>query len=199
MAAMELARLLRRVEHDAVFLHAGHAEVVADRADRDDQRVIAEAAARDDLDPVLVKGRRDADFLALPVQSVHAAETEREMVPVSLRQIFQAFGIRIEATRRDFVEQRLPQMRRRGIDQRDIRALLVSQLVAQTGRQFQSSCSTAHDDDFMHLLFHCHKLSSCFHNSEMIPGVLAFASILCPVCVAIELDRIRISTPQDAP
>jgi hypothetical protein len=40
---------------------------------------------------------------------------------------------------------------------------LLAQLVAQTGGQFQATRATAHDHDFMRLLFRCHDLlPACF-------------------------------------
>ena len=44
-AAVEALGLLGRVEHDGVLLDARRAEVVADAADGDDERVVAERSA----------------------------------------------------------------------------------------------------------------------------------------------------------
>ena len=63
------------------------------------------------------KGRHPL-ILAIPRGAVpmgqrlaRALEGELDVVLVRLRQIFEPFGIGIETARRDFIQQRLPQMR----------------------------------------------------------------------------------------
>lgn len=51
-----------------------------------------------------VHDRRDENFLATPVQSVHAPKSEAEVVPRRLGQVFQMVGVGILAAGGDFEE-----------------------------------------------------------------------------------------------
>ena len=146
-AAVEALGLLGRIEHDGVLVDAGRAEVVADAADGDDQRIVAERAHRRDLPAILVVGGGEEYELLLAVDPGHLAVAELEPVPVALRLVFELVLRRIHAAGRDLVQQRLPDMRARALDERDLRLLLAAELVAETRRQLQAAGAAADDDD----------------------------------------------------
>ena len=75
------------VEIDAVLGHAGDAEVVGDAADRNHQGVVGKGPARHQLLPGGIGDRRQADFLACPIEAVHAPLDEAEVVRLGMAEI----------------------------------------------------------------------------------------------------------------
>ena len=68
-------------------------------------------------------------------------------MPVGLSQIVERVVVDIHAAGRHLVQQRLPEMGARALDQRDIGPFALAQLVTQSGRQFQAGGTPADDDD----------------------------------------------------
>jgi hypothetical protein len=72
------------------------------------------------------------------------------MMPAGLRNVVELVVIHVHAARRKLVQQRLPQMRKRLIEQRYARTATTAQPVSEVRRQFQSAGAAADDHDVMH-------------------------------------------------
>ena len=148
---MQPLGLVLIVEEDAVLAHALDAEIVADAADRDHQRVVGDAAGADDLAARLVDERRQVQQALRPVDARHAPLREAEAVRAGLAQIDDRVVARVERARGDLVQQRLPEVGEVGIDQRDDRPLPAAEALAQPRRQHEPAGASADDDDPMRL------------------------------------------------
>ena len=124
-----------------------HVEVVADAADAEDQRVIAQRAAREHQRAVVIVDGVKHKLMPRAVQAGDGPLPEPEVMPVRERKIIDAVDVGIQAPGRDFMQQRFPQMRGIAVDQRDLGASAPSQLVAEARRQRQSAGAAADDDD----------------------------------------------------
>src|ERR1700692_838670 len=130
-----------------IFGNPGRAEVVGDAADRDYQCVVADGPRWGDLTPFVVEHGGEANLLCGTVKPGQFAESVTESVPMCLGEVVYLVLTGIEATRRDGVQHRLPQMRSCTIDQPDARHPAPAQAVAEPGRKFESRRAAAHDDD----------------------------------------------------
>ena len=105
---MEALRLFRRFQRHGKFRRAGRAEIIGDAADRDDERVIGNAArGRRSRGPPR-QGRAELGPTCRAVEPDHFAEMIAEMMPVALGQIIQLVLGRVHAAGRDQMQQRLP-------------------------------------------------------------------------------------------
>ena len=91
--------------------------------------------------------RREVDLLARAIEPLHAPEPELEVMPARLEQIVQLVVVEVHAAGRDLVQQRLPQVRARLVDQRDQRLLALAELVAQARGELEPAGASADDDD----------------------------------------------------
>jgi hypothetical protein len=144
---VEALGLHGRVERDRVLHDTGRAEVVRHRADRDHQNIIGERAHRRDRPPLLVEGRRQMHLARGPVDAGHLAEAVGEPVPVRLGEVIELVAVDVHAAGRDLVQQWLPHVRPRPVDQRDIGRLAPPVLVAELGRQFKAARPAPDHDD----------------------------------------------------
>ena len=71
------------------------------------------------------------------------------MVPVGDGEVVEVVRVGIHAPRCHFMQQRLPQMRRVLVDERDIGALAAAETLAQERGQRQAAGAAADDDDTM--------------------------------------------------
>jgi hypothetical protein len=148
-AAAEPLGVGRRVEGDGVLADPRRPEVVGEAADGDDQGVVGDDALRRNLAAFVVDERRDADLAPLAVEADHLADAIAEMVPVRLRVVVDLVDAEVEAAGRDLVQQRLPEMRPRLVDEGDFGAPPPAQGVAEPRRELQPAGAAAHDDDPM--------------------------------------------------
>jgi len=91
--------------------------------------------------------RGDAHRTPAAVEADHLADAVAEVVPVRLRQKVELVMAEIHAAGGDLVQQRLPQMGARAIDQRDLGAVARAQPVAQPGRKLQPAGAATDDDN----------------------------------------------------
>src|SRR5207237_1683817 len=84
---MEALRVDRRIERDRVLRDARDTEVVADAADAEDQRVVAQRPRRQDLVAVVELHRRELELPRGAIESNHFALAKAEAMPVRKRQI----------------------------------------------------------------------------------------------------------------
>ena len=147
---MEPHRLVRRIQRDGMLLHAGRAEVVAPAADRQHQRVIAKRACRGDLPALVVEaGREDRPPAVSRFEPDHLADPVAEMMPVRLRQIVDRMVADIHAAGCHLMQQGLPDMGPRALDQRDLGLPVAAKPVAQLGHKLQPCRAAADDHDLM--------------------------------------------------
>ncbi len=71
------------------------------------------------------------------------------MMPARLREIVEIVLVEIHAARRNFVQQRLPQMRAGAVDERHARATLAAQPVAEPRGELETAGAAADDHDAM--------------------------------------------------
>ena len=144
---VEALRLLGRLERHSVLGGARCAEIIRDAADGDHQRIVAHTARRSDPPPFLVEGRGEMHALAGPIEPNHLAELVAEVVPMGLSQIVELMLARIHATRRDRVQERLPQMRAAPFDEDDLGKPTLAEPVSETRRELEPGGSAADDHD----------------------------------------------------
>ena len=101
-------RLFRGFERNREFRRAGRAEIIGHAADRDDKRVIGNAAGSRDLAAFLVIGRPEPNHFRRAVEADHFAEMVAKMVPMGLREIVELVLGRVHAAGGDRMQQRLP-------------------------------------------------------------------------------------------
>jgi hypothetical protein len=144
---LDLLGLVVGVEEHAMLLHSQRAEVVADPAQCDHQRVIADRSSRYDLLAIGVEHRGEQDFLRTAIEPLHPALLEAEAVMLGVRQVDDIVRVRVERAGRHLVQEGLPHMREIGVDQGDPRLPLPTQAVAQLRRQDQATGPTTDNDD----------------------------------------------------
>ena len=110
------------------FRRALHAKECRGAADRDDQRVVFERARGKEFGAVVVEHGAECEALARPIQPGQIALLKLEAMPARLRRIFEFLRERVHAACRDLMQQRLPDMRRIAVDQRDLRTHAASDL-----------------------------------------------------------------------
>ena len=118
-AAVEAGGLIERIKRDGVRTDARRAEIVRHAADRDDERIVAEHARRNDRLPFLVDARRDMDLSLRPIESDHRADAVAVVPVARVRDEFEGIRLAVERSRRDFVQQRLPDVDARSFEQGD--------------------------------------------------------------------------------
>ena len=123
------------VERDRMLGNAGHAEIVADAADAKHERVVGQHACRQNLLAVVVEDRREVELVPRTIETIHRAEPKPEMVPVRHEEVIDVVQVGVHPSGGDLVQQRLPQVRREAVDERDGRASAPAQRVAELGRE----------------------------------------------------------------
>gem|GEM_PF-237435 len=132
-----------------MLLDAGHAKVARQAPDGDDERVVGEGAGGRHLPTLVIEKGRDLDQPLRAVDASQLADTVAEPVPVRLRQIIELVQAEVHAAGGDFVQQRLPQVGARLIDERDRRLPSPAELVAEPRCKLQSARTAADYDDLV--------------------------------------------------
>ena len=146
---MEALRLPRVLERDRMLGDPGRAEVVRETADGDDQRVVREHPCAGDLLFAVVDERGDVHDARGAVDVRGLADAIAEVMPVRLREVVGLVHPDVHAAGRDLVQVRLPEVRARLLDQRDVRLLPLAERVAESRREFEAAGAAADDDDPM--------------------------------------------------
>jgi hypothetical protein len=71
------------------------------------------------------------------------------MMPARLGNVLELVRMGIHTPRCHFMQQRLPQMSGRAVDQNNLSVALLAELITQAGYQFKTTGTTAHHDDTM--------------------------------------------------
>jgi hypothetical protein len=148
-APVQLVGLLGGIQREGVLGHAGNAEGIAHASQRQHQRVVAQHAVRDHLGAVVVEHRRDGDLAAPAIERLQRALSEGEAMPARLGEVIELVGVDVEAARGDLVQQRLPDVGGRTVDERHRGAAPAPEAVAETRGELQSARAAADDHDMM--------------------------------------------------
>jgi hypothetical protein len=132
-----------------VLADAGCAKIVARTADGDHECVIGDVSVRRDLAALVIVGGGEMHEPVGPVEPDHFPEAEVEPMPGCLGQIVELVRADVDAAGGSLVEERLPEVRAGGVDQRDFGLALAPELIAQPRYQLEPARPAAHDDDPM--------------------------------------------------
>ena len=146
-ALLEAVGLLVAVEIEAMLGDAGNGEIIARAAHGDDQRVIGDLPGGGYLLPIGVQDRRQMHLALRPVETVHAAGLEGEMMVAGMAQEIHVVVMRPHGADRHLMQQRLPDMGERIVDEGDLRPPAAAQPVAELGGQHQPAGAAADDND----------------------------------------------------
>ena len=108
------------------------------------QRVVAERALGRHLAALVVDERRDTHLAPLAVEPGHLADAVAEAVPVRLRQVVDLVHAQVHAAGGDLVQLRLPDVRARLVDQRDVGPAALAERVAEPRRQLEHDISASY-------------------------------------------------------
>ena len=150
-APMEALGIDPHVERDRVLGYTGHAEVVADAADTDDERVVAQRAARQDF---LALDRLHCIERYLAVRAIEPGQRslrEPESMPVRDRRVVEVVRVGVHAPGCNLMQQWLPYMGVISVHQRHAHRALASVAVTEPRRQRQAAGSTSDDHDSMRI------------------------------------------------
>ena len=86
-------------------------------------------------------------LLSAPIEPDHLTVAIAKMVPVGLREVIQRVVAHVHASGGYLVQQRLPQVRARTVDQGGLYFLALGEFVADARYEFQSRGAAARDDD----------------------------------------------------
>jgi hypothetical protein len=87
----------------------------------------------------------------LTIETIHAAESEAEMAPVGLGQIFKLMFGDIQCSGGYFMKQGFPDMGGFGINKSDFGSAFATESFTQAGHQFETSGTTSYDDNSVFL------------------------------------------------
>ena len=142
----EAVGLFAAVEVEAMLLHAGHAEIVRDRSQRQRKDVVADRVARDQLAAVLVLDGGEADRLGPAVDTFQAALKEAVAPARAVSAIADLVEIGVKRSGGDLVQERLPDVAEVLVDQDDVVAL-APVFRAEPADQFKPARASADDDN----------------------------------------------------
>jgi len=149
---VEAPGLFEAVQEQAVVLGAGRAKVVGGAAHGNHQCVVGDMAFGNDLCTVDIVERGYDHFLAIAVQSAHAAELEFVMVFAGMGAVVDLVRAGIQGTGGNFVQQGFPDVGQTGIHQRDSGFSLFTQFVAEAGNKFETAGATADHNNVMKVI-----------------------------------------------
>ncbi len=126
--------------------HAGNAEIIADRAQRQHQIIVTDPVAAHQLAAILITDRRDHDLAIVTVDPFQRAEEEAVAPAIAMAAIADFIEIGVQGAGGHLMQQRLPDVGAVLLDQDDVE-MLAPIGRAQLGRQLQPRRPAAHYDD----------------------------------------------------
>ena len=151
---VKLLGIVLRLQAQRIFLHAFCAEVVAQAADANHQRVIGNLLDRGDWQPIGVDVRCQVNRLGLAVQPLELADAKREVIPVRLRHVIDLMVAKVHAARGNLMQLGLPDVGPVFVHQSDMGLRTAPEGFAQACCQLQAAGSPADDDDFVCVVVH---------------------------------------------
>ena len=97
--------------------------------------------------PCLIDDGGHSDLLAGAIETIHAPQTEAEVVGARLGQKLDRVGVGVEGPRRHLVQERLPEVRQRSVDKCDLGATTASEGVTKPNGELEATGPAADDDD----------------------------------------------------
>ena len=143
----QLLRVVRGVQEHRVLANAGRAEIVRLRAHRQHQPVIGHFARRAKLRSAGIAHFGKLDAAPFGVQRLHIAELELVTVAIAMGEVIDLVLASVERAGGHLVQQRLPDVCGRAVDQHDAGLVLRAQGAPQPGGEFQAAGAAANDDD----------------------------------------------------
>ena len=129
-----------------MLLGTRRAEIVAAATDGDHERIVGKGAlGRDQAAFVVVAGRQQ-HALSGPVEADHFADAIAEVMPMRLGKVVQRMIIQIQAACGDLVQQRLPEMGARRLDQGHLGLAAPAELVAEPSLLQSAGPAADHDN-----------------------------------------------------
>ena len=122
------------------------AEIVRHAADRNDQRIVAEHARRNDLPAVLIDARRDVDLPPRAIEADHLPDAVTVVGIAGVGDQLERIGFAVERTGRHLMQKRLPHVDARPVEEGD-RYLVASAERATEGRGKIEAGSPGADDE----------------------------------------------------
>jgi hypothetical protein len=150
--AMESIGLLRALECDGMFDHAGRTEVIDAAADSQYQYVVIDTSGRYDFIAVLIVYGADQHLLGFAIEPDHFAIAVAEPVPVGLCEVVELMHVQIDRARGQLMQVWLPEVGAAAFDERDVGTTSTTEFVAEPSDEFESAGATADDDDARNLL-----------------------------------------------
>ena len=147
---MQAVGPLAAVEHMAALRDARHPEIVGPAAERQDEAIVAEPAFPGDLgcDTIRRGERRHHDLARSRFHPRQGARDEAVAVAVRVREVAEFLLARVEEAGRDLVKARLPDIRRRAVDERHLRPPgSPADGSPETRRQLEAARAAADDHD----------------------------------------------------
>ena len=151
---VELLGIVLRFQAQGIFLHALRAEVVAQAADANHQRVVANLLDRCDRQSVAVHVRGQVNRLGFAVEPFQLADAECEVIPVRLRHVTDLMVAKVHAARGNFMQLGLPDVGPVFVHQGDVGLCAAPEGFAKAGSELQAAGSPADDDDFVCIFLH---------------------------------------------
>ena len=128
---------------------ARRAEVVGSAPQSDHQRIVGDAMRWQHFTAGVIDRRGEMNLFIRSIQAIHSAQAELKMMPPRLVQVIQFVIVQIHAACGNLVQQRLPQMRARSVDQGYARRLALPQRPAELSGQFEPAGPASYDNDSM--------------------------------------------------
>jgi hypothetical protein len=105
------------------------------------------AASWRDLAPFVVEVRRQLDLASLSIKVDHFTDAVAKAVPMPLGQEINLVNSEVHGSGGDFVQQGLPQMSARLVDQRDFSEVAPTEFIPQPGYELErAGAATDHND-----------------------------------------------------
>ena len=129
--------------------NARDAEIVADAADAQDERVVRQRSGWQHFVPVLELHRRQMQLATRAIETDDVTLAEAEAMPMRECQIIDAVHVDVHSSRGNFVQQRLPHVRLEMVDERDLGHAFPPELVAEHAGERQSARAAPDDHGLM--------------------------------------------------
>jgi hypothetical protein len=98
---------------------------------------------------IIIQYRANHELAVDTIQIKHLPLLKFEMMPASLGDVLELMRMGIHTPCCDFMQQRLPQVGSRAINQNNLSLALLAKLIAQTSDQLKTTGTPTHHDDAM--------------------------------------------------
>src|SRR5690349_670599 len=145
--AAERFRMRDGLQRQRMLLRALDAEVVGHAAECEHERIERDAARGEHFAAVVIARCADRNVTLRAIERLQRTLFELEAVTPRLHRELQLMRGGIDLARCGLVQQRLPEVRRRAVDENDLRMPALAERFAKTRGESQSTHAAANDDD----------------------------------------------------